>query len=143
MLSEERFCLLPSIFGRLRVVARPLITEKAMGRFGIDLHLKILFLVGQFGLDLVYVIRRNHRILATEEKMDRTTDLARPQERAGVTHGNGPAVKHNRRLHVLAVMRRRKISKTTSHAETSHANGTRLHLSSALHRCASLPSPVL
>ena len=60
--------------------------------------------------------------------MDRTTDLARPRERAGVTHGNGPAVKHNRRLHVLAVMRRRKISKATSHAETSHADGTRLHI---------------
>src|SRR5919109_2841076 len=122
MLGEERSGLLPCIFGRLGVVAWPLVAEKTVRCFGIQLYLKVLLLVGQLGPDLRHMICRDQWILPAKKEIDRTADFACPSERTGTTHGDTTTIEGNGRLDIFVVMRRGKIGKAPPHAETGDAN---------------------
>src|ERR671923_592056 len=105
------------------MIAAPLITEKAMPRFGINLHLKRYFLGRQFSFDLVHLIQGNQLILSAEEKIHRTFSLTRARERARIAHCDTSAVKGYRAFHILIMMGRRQIREPPAHAKANHADG--------------------
>ena len=72
MLGEKCFGLFPGVFRRCFMIARSLVTEKPVGRFGIDFHREVFLLISKLGSDLIHVIRRNERIFPAKEKIDWT-----------------------------------------------------------------------
>src|SRR6266511_4468611 len=73
VLGKERFGFFPSVFRRCLMIAASIVAEKAMPRFGINLHLKRYFLGRKFSFDLVHLIQGNQWIFSAEEKIGRAS----------------------------------------------------------------------
>lgn len=90
MLGKERLEFLPGVLGGIWMIAFPLVAEKAMGRFRIDLEHEILLLIRERLVNLFHMVLRDQGVLTSEEELDRAVDLAGAIQRAGITHGDAP-----------------------------------------------------
>ncbi len=109
MLHEPGFCLFPRVLSGLWVIGLAVITEKAMGRAGVDLHVVRLPRTFDGLLDLLCLFNRDERVLVAEEAEDRVLDLPRKVDRrAGRVGRNPAAVERDRSLEVIRMLGRRQ-----------------------------------
>ena len=110
------------------MITLPIITEKAVSGFRIDLEREVFFIVREGLVNCINVLLGDEAVLAAKQEGHAAVDLTRTFQRAWFAQGDSPPIEDHSRFDVLVVMRRGEVGKTPSHAKPRHPDGPLLYI---------------